>query len=139
MVESARPKNSAARSLMYRRYTCGPIRSAARFCPDRPCAVTFRHSHISLEMTSRMPRAPARAPSIEPAIALGLCASKTSRNSTMSTSSCSASASIGTPRMPNSARQAASESAPVSPSIRCTYTSTSRAVSSARSTYRPVQ
>ena len=29
-----------------------------------------------------MPRAPARAPSIEPAIALGLCASKTSRNST---------------------------------------------------------
>ncbi len=36
MVESARPKNSAARSLMNRRNTCGPSRSAARRWPVSP-------------------------------------------------------------------------------------------------------
>ena len=73
MVESARPKNSAARSRMNRRNTCGPSRSAARRWPASPCAVTFRHSHISLEITSRMPRAPAARPRVAPAIALGFC------------------------------------------------------------------
>ena len=72
MVESARPKNSAARSLMNRRNTCGPSRSAARRWPVSPWPATFRHSHISLEITSRMPRAPARAASTAPAMALGL-------------------------------------------------------------------
>jgi hypothetical protein len=71
-------------------------------------------------------------------MALEDCASKTRRNSTTSMSS-SASGSTRTPRMPNNARQAASESAPDSPSIRWMYTSMSRAVSSARSTFRPVQ
>ena len=37
-----------------------PVRGAA-LAASRPWQATFRHSHISLEITSRMPRAPARA------------------------------------------------------------------------------
>ena len=40
-----------------------------------PWLVTLRHSHISLEITSRTLRAPRRAAITAPAIALGFCRS----------------------------------------------------------------
>ena len=57
---------------MNSRKTCGPSRSADLRRDDSPWLVTLRHSHISLEITSRTLRAPRRAASTAPAIALGL-------------------------------------------------------------------
>ena len=98
----------------------------------RRLRVELRATHISDEMKSRLRRAFSNAPLSEPAMEFGFSASYTMRCRVSAVVSRSPS-SNSMPRIEYRERHVASSSLNGSSTIRCTYESTMRAVSSARS------